>query len=241
MTELIWIVDPTTGELTVEGLSLEEASRLLGDLLPHPHRLDCARPLVTVPLPLPSDVAEPTIPTLRVLRLYHGSVVEGPGRRSVLQMAGCPIRCKGCFVPQSHDPVGGILLEVDRIVSALFDPVGEPRDGISILGGEPFYQPMGLLALLRELKARGLHTVVYTGYTLEALALRPEPEVARILDLIDLLIEGPFIAYLSSGAGEWRGSRNQRLIPSPGRQLACLHPNHSCRASLDRPTGSDGG
>ena len=239
MTELTWIVDPTTGELTVEGLSLEEASRLLGDLLPCPHRLDCARPLVSVPLPLPSDVAEPTIAKLRVLRLYHGSVVEGPGRRSVLQVAGCPIRCKGCFVPQSHDPMGGVLLDVDRIVSALLDPVGEPRDGVSILGGEPFYQPTGLLALLRELKARGLHTVVYTGYGLEALPSRPEPEVARALDLIDLLIDGPFIASLSSHAGEWRGSRNQRLIPNPSLSLPRLRLDGCRKRSPIRPRASD--
>lgn len=220
MTELTWIVDPTTGDLTVEGLKLEEARRLLGDLLASPRRLDCARPLVTVALPSPSAVTGPTVPKLRVLRMYHGSVVEGPGRRSVLQMAGCPILCKFCHSADSHDPLGGVLLDVDCVVTALLDPAGEPRDGISILGGEPFFQPMGLLALLRELKARDLHTVVYTGYTLEALASRPEPEVVQALDLVDLLIDGPFVASLSSGAGEWRGSRNQRLIPNPSAAVA---------------------
>ena len=33
---------------------------------------------------------------------------------------------------------------------------------------------------------------------------------------IDLLIDGPFISSMSEGAGEYRGSRNQRLI---GRML----------------------
>ena len=28
----------------------------------------------------------------------------------------------------------------------------------------------------------------------------------------DLLIDGPFVPALANGAGEWRGSRNQRLI-----------------------------
>ena len=32
-------------------------------------------------------------PVLRVASLYHASVVEGPGRRSVLQVQGCPLRC----------------------------------------------------------------------------------------------------------------------------------------------------
>jgi hypothetical protein len=39
------------------------------------------------------------------------------------------------------------------------------------------------------------------------------------LDLADLLIDGPFIAALAEGAGEWRGSRNQRLIPRAVRVI----------------------
>ncbi len=41
-----------------------------------------------------------------------------------------------------------------------------------------FFQPAGLLALLQALTAQGIHSVVYSGYTLEALRRRPEPEVA---------------------------------------------------------------
>ena len=88
-----------------------------------------------------------------------------------------------------------------------------------ILGGEPFLQPVGLAALLGRIKAHGVHTTVYTGYTLEALGRRPEPAVRAALELTDLLIDGPFVALLSQGAGEWRGSRNQRLISHPARAL----------------------
>jgi hypothetical protein len=45
--------------------------------------------------------------------------------------------------------------------------------------------------LLQALKARRLYTVVYTGYTVEALARRPEPEVQAALHLTDLLVDGP--------------------------------------------------
>jgi anaerobic ribonucleoside-triphosphate reductase activating protein len=83
------------------------------------------------------------------------------------------------------------------------------------MGGEAFFQPVGVAALLQRLKARGLHTTVYTGYTLEALGRRPEPEVRMVLEHTDLLIDGPFVAALAEGAGEWRGSRNQRLIAHP--------------------------
>jgi len=162
---------------------------------------------------------------LRVHRIYHGSVVDGPGRRSVLQLQGCPLRCPGCYVPETHDPTGGVPQGVDDVVAALLDPIGEPRDGATILGGEPFFQPVGLTAVLRELNARHVHIVVYSGYTLEALARRREPEVREALRLIDLLIDGPYIAALSAGAGEWRGSRNQRLVPRPSRVLDELHRN----------------
>ena len=212
MPELIWILDPTTGDLVVEGLEAEEALALAGDLLPDPEDLNCARPL-QIQAPPDFDVAGG--PSLRVAGLWHASVVEGPGRRSVLACQGCNLGCRGCFVPLTHALDSGAVVPVDALVALLLDPSGEPRDGVSVLGGEPFLQPVGLAALLGRLKARGVHTTVYTGYTLEALGRRPEPTVRAALELTDLLIDGPFVAPLSQGAGEWRGSRNQRLISHP--------------------------
>jgi anaerobic ribonucleoside-triphosphate reductase activating protein len=216
--ELVWIVDPATGDLVVEGLQVADALELAGDLLPPPRELNCAQPLATAPLPVPGSVVRD--PVLRVASLYHASVVEGPGRRSVLQVQGCPLRCSlACFVPETHSLDDGVVLPVNVLVEALLDPIGAPRDGVSILGGEPFAQPVGLAALLRCLKERRIHTVVYTGYTLEVLARRAEPAIRAALELTDLLIDGPFVAALADGAGEWRGSRNQRFISHPALAL----------------------
>src|SRR5437870_11699502 len=115
---------------------------------------------------------------------------------------------------------GGVLLPVDEVVDALLDPAGAPPDGVTIIGGEPMAQPVGLAALLRQLKARGIHVVVYTGFTIEALAAQPAPAVVTALQWTDLLIDGPYISGLADGAGEWRGSRNQRLIRDPAFALA---------------------
>lgn len=216
MRELTWIVDPATGDLVVEGLTTEEVLALAGDLLPPGRTLNCARPIATILLASASQVREPA---LRVASIYHGSVVDGPGRRSVVQLQHCEHACVGCYVPHTHRPDGGVLLGVDDVVAALLDPVGEPRDGITVSGGEPFLQPKGLLALLQRLKAHDLHIVVYTGYTLEALARRVEPEVQVVLDLTDVLVDGPFVLQVAKCAGEWRGSRNQRMIQKPSWQL----------------------
>ena len=213
--ELVWIVDPISGDLVVEGLEVEESLALTGDLVPSPAELNCARPLEVAPLPMPR-IGDSS--GLRVAAIWHGSVVEGPGRRSVVQFQGCPLRCSvQCSVPQTHSMDTGTLLSVDDLADALLDPVGAPRDGVTIIGGEPMAQPVGLAALLRRLTARGIHTVVYTGFTLEALARQRTPAVRDALEHTDLLIDGPYIPALAYGAGEWRGSSNQRLIANPGR------------------------
>jgi hypothetical protein len=88
--ELVWIIDPKSGDLVVEGLEPERALTLVDDLLPRPRSLNCAQPLAVASLPPPAVLSGPT---LRVSALWYGSVVEGPGRRSVLQVQGCPLRC----------------------------------------------------------------------------------------------------------------------------------------------------
>lgn len=217
MSELTWILDPASGKLVVEGLTAEEASALAGDLLPPARPVNCAWPLATAPLPALGDLKAPCV---RIARIYHDSVVDGSGRRSVVQFQGCQRSCPACYIPETHPQDGGMLLPVRDVLAALLDPTGTPRDGVTISGGEPFLQANALLLLLQGLKARRLHTVVYSGYTLEALARRPEPEVHAALYLTDLLIDGPYVAALAEGAGEWRGSCNQRLIAHPGRILA---------------------
>jgi anaerobic ribonucleoside-triphosphate reductase activating protein len=225
VSEQIWIIDPITGDLAVEGLEAGEALALVGDLLPTPRELNCAQPLESVPLPAP--VSSPSEPVLRVAALWHASVIEGPGRRSVLQVQGCPIRCSlECAVPQTHSFDAGVVLPVDALVEALLDPIGAPRDGVTVLGGEPMAQPSGLAALLRRLKSRGVHTVVYTGDTLERLAARSDPAVRLALESTDLLIDGPYMPALADGAGEWRGSRNQRVISDPAVALAAGRGRH---------------
>jgi len=215
MKETTWIIDSQSGELTVEGLQQSELTQLTADLLPSAKAINCARPINIQSLLNTSTHTSAREPTLRVFRIYHNSVVEGPGRRSVLQTAGCYLRCPGCFVPETHPLDGGVEMTVGDIVEHLLVPEGEPRDGVTILGGEPFLQPLGLLALVRSLKRRGLHITLYTGHTLEQLNARPEASIKQILELTDILIDGPFVKELSAHAGEWRGSTNQRIIHNP--------------------------
>jgi anaerobic ribonucleoside-triphosphate reductase activating protein len=196
-------------------LQQSELAQLAADLLAPGKQVNCARPINIEPLRLSLAQAVKDVPSLRVFRIYHKSVVEGPGRRSVAQLSGCDRCCIGCFAVETWPLNSGVEMEVREVTEVVLDPIGEPRDGVTVLGGEPFLQLDGLLALMKALKQRGQHVTLYTGYTLEELTSCRDARIEEILTLTDILIDGPFVKDLAENAGEWRGSTNQRIILSP--------------------------
>ncbi len=215
--EITFILEPDNGKMTAEvsGISPEMLTDLRG-VLHTGQNVNCGKPLE-------EDLAEPLNHMNFVLgdnqsiwlhRIYHNSVVDGPGRRSVVQVAGCSIRCLGCYVPQTHKREKGALVSI----SSIFSEIVRNRvnhDGVTILGGEPFDQPGPVAEFVSRLKRHELHITIYSGYTLEALIERKDPNVDFILTHTDLLIDGPFLSQLGQDAGEYRGSRNQRMIIPP--------------------------
>jgi anaerobic ribonucleoside-triphosphate reductase activating protein len=174
----------------------------------------CAAPdrVLTVPAARSDELAAG--PCVRLAGYWHDSLIEGPGRRSVAKFQGCSIHCRGCITPDSWDPSTGMLVSVGQLADALLDPT-YARDGVTLLGGEPTAQPAGLLALVQALRVRRCpHILVYSGYTYEALQRIAErqPAISAVLEEIDILIDGPYVAALANGAGPWTGSANQRVI-----------------------------
>lgn len=230
MSELTFLLDPATGAVLLEGPERAPTAALLAatDLLGTGDELGCARPTAILPPPAatPAEIAVATC--VRLSGYYHQSLVEGPGRRTSALFQSCPLQCRGCWTPHLHDPDGGALVPVDRLADALLDPA-YPRDGISLLGGEPFAQPDGLLALVLALRARGCpHILIYSGHTYEHLLRRArrQPAVGAILGRIDMLVDGPYVERLAASAGPWTGSGNQRVltlragVPVPPRSAA---------------------
>ncbi len=216
MTEITLIIDSLSGNILIEDYDrlppelLDEITTYLGV----GQEMGCARPLTMLHPPAVSAEEIATSTCARITGYYHNSLVEGPGRRSSVLFQFCPLACKGCWVPNLHDPNAGSLIPVDLLAEALLDPDFE-RDGVSILGGEPFAQPDALLALVRELRAQGcLHILCYSGYTYEVLTnwSHRQPAIREVLEEIDMLIDGPYIDSLAESAGPWTGSGNQRVI-----------------------------
>lgn len=217
--ELVFVLEPDVARVTVEisqasKQAVDDLARDLGKRV----NLNCAKP-VEKERYLPVLQTGSTKPhrtdsdgfSIWLYRLYHNSVVDGPGRRSVIQTAGCSLRCRGCAVPQTQTLENGELVSLSSIVAEVLSH-REEHDGVTILGGEPFDQPESVAELISRLKHHGIHTVVYSGYTIEQLIQKRRSAIDYILTHIDLLIDGPFISNMREGAGEYRGSRNQRLI-----------------------------
>ena len=95
--------------------------------------------------------------------------------------------------------------------------------GLTILCGEPmeFVNQQELLPFLKEVKKRYPEKNIwcYTGYVLEKDILEkmvPKWKVtAPLLQLIDVLVDGPFIEEQKDITLLFRGSSNQRLINLP--------------------------
>lgn len=239
MREVTFVLDGETGATLLKA-SRRLPREFLVDLvalLGPSKRLGCARPLHVLPPPAVPEHALSGKQCLRISGYYHNSLLEGPGRRSSALLTGCHRACKGCAVPHLHAVEAGSLVPVDRLADVLLDPCYR-RDGVSILGGEPFLQPDGLLALVRALRARGCgHILVYSGHIYEALVAWPRRQstISAILESIDVLIDGAYVEALASSAGPWTGSGNQRVIDLVATrragQVICLTSfRHTMRA-----------
>lgn len=86
--------------------------------------------------------------------------------------------------------------------------------GVTFSGGEPFAQAEGFAELAVALKEKGYEVASYSGYTFEQL-LRGTQAQKKLLENIDILIDGPFVKGEKSLEIAFRGSKNQRILDVP--------------------------
>lgn len=147
---------------------------------------------------------------LRIAGIVQDSIVDGPGIRYVIFTQGCPHHCPGCHNPQTHDFEGGREADLQEILDQICsNPL---LTGVTFSGGEPFSQAEALVPLAEEIKAEGKHLMIYTGYVYEELQKMEAPSVHRLLELADILVDGPFLLAERNLTLPYRGSENQRVI-----------------------------
>lgn len=153
---------------------------------------------------------------IRVLDILKGTTVDGPGFRTSIYVAGCRHQCPGCHNPESWDFCAGHEMSIDEIMQV----VNEEDFDVTLSGGDPMYHPQEIHELARRVHASG-HTVwLFTGFVWEDIV--NSPELAYILEEIDVIVDGPYIASRRNTDLQFRGSDNQRII-DVGKSLASGH------------------
>ena len=86
----------------------------------------------------------------------------------------------------------------------------DPYANVTFSGGDPMYQCDGFADLARAIHRRTNKDIwCYTGFTFETLITRAQRE---LLELLDVLVDGPFVERLKDPDLLFRGSSNQRII-----------------------------
>ncbi len=147
-------------------------------------------------------------------------VANGVGVRVSLFVSGCTHHCPECFNREAWDFDYGseYTEETESKILKLLER--GYIEGFSLLGGEPF-EPCNqrvLVGLLEKIKEKYPEKTIwcYTGYLYDE-ELKKESRARcevtdRMLGMIDILVDGRFVAAKKNLKLKFRGSSNQRII-----------------------------
>jgi anaerobic ribonucleoside-triphosphate reductase activating protein len=172
------------------------------------------------------------------LRVYHvifSSRANGPGKRAVIWLKGCSLRCPGCFNPGLQNPEGGLDMETSTMAAQV---IAHRKDveGITVSGGEPVEQIEPLIHLLSIIKEKtNLSVLLFSGKTLAQIqVLKNGPE---LLSLTDVLVDGIYDKKLANPQGIWPTSTNQSIILLTSRYLESDFKDIPSQEIFIGPTG----
>ena len=140
---------------------------------------------------------------MRIAGIRPCSMINGEGIRYVIFLQGCAHRCEGCHNPETWNFNGGYKMDLYYLASDILKRMRH-LDGITLSGGDPFYQQEACMELLKLLPD-DLNVWIYTGFLYEEIC---DTELAKRANVI---VDGPYIEELKCD-GEMRGSSNQRFI-----------------------------
>lgn len=130
-------------------------------------------------------------PNLHIAGVNYDSIVDGEGVRAAIFLSGCRHHCTGCHNHDAQDPNYGQGLHNRLLEDIGYEIMKRPYlSGITLTGGDPLYDPEQTLWMLEDLLAQiGKTTNVwmYTG------ALWEEVKDLPVVQLVDILVDGPFI------------------------------------------------
>lgn len=149
-------------------------------------------------------------------KIIENNTQNGPGIRVTIFLAGCNLKCKGCFNYEAWDFNSGETLTKEKINYILELLSSDKIQGLSILGGEPLDEKnqeatYKLISSVRKKFKNTKDIWCWTGYIVGQ-NLPKTKYTKQILKNLDCLIDGPFIQEQMDLTLFYRGSKNQRVL-----------------------------
>lgn len=147
---------------------------------------------------------------MRYHNITKDDMLNGDGLRVVLWVAGCAHCCKECQNPITWDPNGGLEFD-ESAKQEVFDELEKDYvHGITFSGGDPLHinNAFEVTELAREIREKYPNKSIwlYTG------ALWEEVQHMKIVQYLDVLVDGEFEVEKKDLNLHWKGSSNQRVI-----------------------------
>ena len=163
---------------------------------------------------------------MRYHNITKDDMLNGDGLRVVLWVSGCSHCCKECQNPVTWDPNGGLLFDREAKEELFRELAKDYISGVTFSGGDPLYYSnrSDVLRLAREIKEKFPQKTIwlYTGFVWEAVQALP------LMEYVDVLVDGEFLAVQKDTQLHWRGSANQRVIDVAASRAAGEVASHCC-------------
>lgn len=143
---------------------------------------------------------------MRIAGTLSCSLINGAGIRYVVFCQGCDHHCLGCQNPDTWDFNGGREVTPEELAEDILRH--KHIDGVTLSGGDPFYQQEECVALLKLLPD-SLDVWIYTGFDYEDI------KDTALAQMADYIVDGPF-QQGKKITGEMYGSSNQKIIKVKG-------------------------
>lgn len=146
---------------------------------------------------------------MRYLKITSPDIENGLGFRVTLWISGCKLNCPGCHNPESHSFLSGKDID-ENTLSELYEKLNKPYiKGLTLSGGNPLDSNVDeLIHLIKQVKNKfpSKDVWLFSGYTLEEIR---NTEKEKILEFVDVLVDGPYKQKLRNTSLAFRGSSNQ--------------------------------
>ena len=163
--------------------------------------------------PKPQEWKSEELSLGRIIDYKAFNFVDGEGVRNSLYVSGCMFHCKGCYNAATWSFKAGIPYTKELEEQIMRDLAQPYVQGLTLLGGEPFLNTGILIPLVKRIRKELPEKDIWswTGYTWEELMLET-PDKLKLLQLVDILVDGRFDITKKNLMLQFRGSSNQRII-----------------------------